>query len=70
MTETSSRSVARGGKGTRKGLTSRHEDDGAEKQRTVRSALDSWSRTARLCMIYVVSDGVPFALVALWLARH
>jgi hypothetical protein len=30
-----------------------------EKERTVRSALASWSRTVRLCLIYVVSGGMP-----------
>jgi hypothetical protein len=42
----------------------------SEKERTVRSALASWSRTARLCTIYVVSSGAPAAIVALWLSRH
>ena len=38
-----------------------------EEQRTVRSALDSWSRTARLCTIYIVR-GIPLAtIILLWL---
>lgn len=41
-----------------------------EKERTARSALASWSRTARLCTIYIVSGGVPNAIVALLLTRH
>jgi hypothetical protein len=41
-----------------------------EIERTVRSALASWSRTARLCTIYIVSGGVPTAIVTLLLTRH
>jgi hypothetical protein len=43
-----------------------------EKQRTVRSALTSWGRTARLCTIYVVSSGLPatIAIVVLKLRGH
>jgi hypothetical protein len=43
-------------------------ETGAEQERTVRSALASWARTARLCTIYVVSRGLPLAvLVEYWL---
>ena len=42
----------------------------AEEQRTVRSALDSWSRTARLCTIYVVHGVIPVAIVLPWLIGH
>jgi hypothetical protein len=38
-----------------------------EEQRTVRSALDSWSRTARLCTIYIVHGVIPLAMVLPWL---
>ena len=38
---------------------------------TVESALDSWTRTARLCLIYL-ARGVPTAtaLATWWLIRH
>lgn len=39
-----------------------------EKERTVRSALDSWDRTARLCVIYLTAN-VPLDVLA-WLIRH
>jgi len=42
----------------------------AEEQRTVRSALDSWSRTARLCTIYIVHGVIPLAIVLPWLLRR
>jgi hypothetical protein len=38
-----------------------------EEQRAVRSALDSWSRTARLCTIYLVRGVIPLAMVLPWL---
>jgi hypothetical protein len=42
--------------------------DGDEKWRTVRSALDSWDRTARMCVIYLTLN-VPVEILA-WLIRH
>ena len=41
---------------------------GGDKQRTVRSALQSWDRTARLCVIYLTMN-VPLDVLA-WLVRH
>jgi hypothetical protein len=44
-----------------------------EKERTVRTALASWGRTARLCTIYVVSSGVPAAgaiVTIILMGRH
>jgi hypothetical protein len=43
-----------------------------EKERTVRSALTSWGRTARLCTIYIMSSGIPttIVIVALKLLGH
>jgi hypothetical protein len=40
----------------------------AERWQTVRSALDSWSQTVRLCLIYLAS-GASAGIVA-WLIRH
>lgn len=40
----------------------------AERWQTVRFALESWSRTARLCLIYLVMS-VP-ADVLVWLIRR
>lgn len=42
----------------------------AEEQRTVRSALDSWYRTVRLCTIYIAHGVIPVAIVLPWLIRH
>jgi len=39
-----------------------------EKWRTVRSALDSWDRTARMCVIYLTLN-VPVEILA-WLIKH
>ncbi len=39
-----------------------------EKWRTVRSALDSWNRTARMCVIYLTLN-VPVEILA-WLIKH
>lgn len=39
-----------------------------EKWRTVRFALDSWNRTARMCVIYLALN-VPVEILA-WLLRH
>jgi hypothetical protein len=36
--------------------------------RTVQSALDSWSRTVRLCFIYLTMN-VPIGVLA-WLIKH
>jgi hypothetical protein len=41
---------------------------GADTERTVRSALDSWERTARLCVIYLALN-VPLDVLA-WLIRR
>jgi hypothetical protein len=41
---------------------------GGRQQNPVRSALDSWSRTARLCLIYLAM-GIPGAALA-WLIIH
>jgi hypothetical protein len=43
-----------------------------EKERTVRSALASWSRTARLCTIYIVSGCLPSiaAITTIVVSRH
>jgi hypothetical protein len=41
---------------------------GVEKWRTVRSALDSWNRTARMCAIFLTLN-VPVEVVA-WLIKH
>jgi hypothetical protein len=41
-----------------------------EKQRTVRSALSSWSRTARLITIYVASSGIPTTIAIVALKLH
>jgi hypothetical protein len=42
-----------------------------EKERTVRSALASWGRTARLCTIYVVSNGgIPTIVTIIVLKLH
>jgi hypothetical protein len=38
------------------------------KEQVVRSALDSWTRTARLCVIYLTVN-VPLDVLA-WLIRH
>jgi hypothetical protein len=40
----------------------------SEKWRTVRFALDSWDRTARMCVIYLTLN-VPVEILA-WLIRH
>jgi len=37
---------------------------------TIQSAMDSWSRTARLCLISGLSSGVPATMVMIWLGRH
>lgn len=39
-----------------------------EGERAIRSALDSWSRTARLCLIYLTAN-VPVD-VLVWLIRR
>jgi hypothetical protein len=39
-----------------------------EKWRVVRSALDNWGRTTRLCLIYLTIN-VPVD-VLVWLVRH
>lgn len=39
-----------------------------EKWRTVRFALDNWSRTARLCVIFLTLN-VPVEIL-MWLIRH
>lgn len=41
---------------------------GTAKWQTVRSALDSWDRTARLCVICLAAD-IPVGLLA-WLVVH
>lgn len=43
-----------------------------EKERTIRSALSSWPRTARLTLLYIVSGGMPttLAIVAFKLLGH
>lgn len=41
---------------------------GSGRWQTVQTALDSWTRTVRLCLIYL-SCYVPFD-VALWFTRH
>ena len=40
----------------------------SEGERTVRSALDSWARTARLCVIYLTLN-VPVDVLA-WMIKH
>jgi len=39
-----------------------------EKWRTIRAALDSWSGTARLCLIYLTMN-VPVDFLA-WMIKH
>jgi len=41
----------------------------AERGQTVRFALESWSRTIRLCLIYV-ARGSPVLGMLPWLIRH
>jgi hypothetical protein len=40
----------------------------AERWRTVQYALESWSRTVRLCLIFLTMN-VPVGVLA-WLIRH
>jgi hypothetical protein len=40
-----------------------------ERWQTVRSALDSWSRTARLCLIYLTMNA-PMGGVLVLLIKH
>jgi hypothetical protein len=45
------------------------DDRGAtEKWRVIRSALDSWGRTTRLCVIYLTIN-VPVDIL-IWLVKH
>jgi hypothetical protein len=44
------------------------ENATAEKWRVIRSALDSWSRTTRLCVIYLTIN-VPVDIL-IWLVKH
>jgi hypothetical protein len=43
-------------------------DQGAGKWQTVRVALDSWSGTARLCLIYLTMN-IPVDVLT-WLIKH
>lgn len=42
----------------------------AEMWRAVESALTSWSRTARLCLIYLAKGSPALAGALAWLVRH